>query len=144
MAQTRLENTRVGLGEEESHAATPGCNDIAVLIWQALDEAFAAKSAQVIGHLAAGILRLAEMSSHQGPQTGIGKSHKQMTELAKSRKQSHDTGVAKAEPGSPLAVNSGRQDDLLQSRSADSTALAHALGVQETLVSLSANSAQFG
>lgn len=60
-----------------------------------------------------------------------------MKELSQAGKQCHDAGIAEAKSRSPLATNNRRQDDLLEGGSAYGAALAHALGVQETLVGLS-------
>ena len=87
---------------------------------------------------------LCEMGCHEWAQGGIGESVRQMAELTKAGEQSHDAGVTEAEPRGTLAVDGRRQNDLLQYGGAGGTALAHALGVQETPVGLTADGTQVG
>ncbi len=142
MVKTGPEDTGVGFGEEESQAAAPSSDDITVFIGQAFNKGFATQSAQVVSHLAAAVVWLGKVRRNEGTQAGIGKPVRQMAELAQAREQSHDTRVAEAKAGSRLAANSGRQGDLVKRGSTDDAVLAHALGVQETSVGLSADGAQ--
>ena len=139
-----MEDTGVALGKEESQAAAGGSKDVVMGTLEALDKAFTSESAEVIGHLAAAIIGLTEMGGYQSTKGGVGEAVGQVAELAQTGKQGHDTGVAEAEAGSTLAVNGGRQYDLLKRVGADGAVLTHALSVQKTPVGFSADITQVG
>ena len=63
------------------------------------------------------------MGGDQVAQGSIGEAVGEVAELAQAGKQRHDTGVTEAKTGSVLAVNRGRQDDLLKRVGADGAAL---------------------
>jgi len=111
---------------------------------EALNKAFASEPAGVIGHLAGAVVGLAEMSGDQRTQGCVGEAVGEVAELAQAGEEGHDTGVTKAESGSALAVDRGRQHDLLKGVGADGTVLTHALGMQKTPVGLFADSTQVG
>jgi hypothetical protein len=139
-----LEDASVAFGKEQGQAAAVSGKDIVVGAVKTPNEAFASESAEVIGHLAGAVMGLAEMGGYQGTKGGVGEAIGQVAELAQAGKQGHDTRVTEAETGSALAVAGGRQHDLLKGVGADRAVLTHALGIQKTPVSLSADGAQVG
>jgi len=96
---------------------------------EALNEAFAPESTQVIRHLVGAVVELTELGGYQGTQDGIDEAVGEVAELAQSGKEGHDTGATKAESRSALAVNRLRQDGLLKVVDAGGTVLTHASGI---------------
>jgi hypothetical protein len=139
-----LKDTGVAFGKEEGEAAARSSKDIVATTLEAVDKALTSEAAEVIGHLAVAVMGLAEVGGYQRAQGSVGEAVRQVAELAQAGKQCHDTGVAEAKSGSTLAVNEGRQHDLLQGVSANGTALTHPLGIQKTPVGLSADGKQVG
>jgi len=114
VAESRLKDTCIGFGKEEGQAAAGWSKNVVMGTRKALNKAFASEPAEVIGHLAAAVLGLAEMGGYQRAQGGVGEAVGEVAELAQAGKESHDTGVTEAEARSTLAVNKGRQHDLLK------------------------------
>jgi len=144
VAESRLQDTGIGFSKKESQAAARSSKDVVMGTLEALNKAFASESAEVIGHLAAAVIRLTKMGSYQRTKSGISEAVGEVAELAQAGKERHDTGVTEAKTWSTLAVNKRRQHDLLKRGGTDGAVLTHALGIQETPVGLSADGAQVG
>jgi hypothetical protein len=72
--ETWTEDARLHFGEEERHAATGLSEGVAELAVDRLDEAFALEAAQIVAHLARGVLlvRDAEQLCNQGTEASVG------------------------------------------------------------------------
>lgn len=129
MAESGLKNTGVAFSKEEGKATARSGEDVMVGTLEALNKALTSESAEVIGHLASAVMWLAKVGGYQRTQGGVGEAVGQVAELAQAGKQGHDTRVAEAKARGTLAVNEGRQHDLLKGVGADGTVLTHPLGI---------------
>jgi len=129
LSKSGLQDTNVAFGEEECQTRAKRSKNIIVGAIEALNEAFAPESTQVIRHLVGAVVELTELGGYQGTQDGIDEAVGEVAELAQSGKEGHDTGATKAESRSALAVNRLRQDGLLKVVDAGGTVLTHASGI---------------
>ena len=94
-----MEDAGITLSKEEGQTASKRSKDIVIGTLEALNEAFASESAEVIGHLAAAVIRLGEMGSDQGAKGSVSKAFGQVAELAQAGEEGHDAWITKAKTG---------------------------------------------
>jgi hypothetical protein len=126
---------QVECGIEEGDLQAVAGRGISVRLWNAVDQTFESKAAEVVGHLRGGIRTPPERFDLRA-EIAIAKNARQMGKRADGLEERHDAGIAKAQCRDPLPGGHGRLPQAVEGVLSEHTVMTDVLDFEELAIDL--------